>query len=85
MSANPESPKPTSAQARRPRREQARTATLVALAIVITVFAVLNVKEVKVNWIIGSSRAPLIIVIVVSLLIGIAFRHFAGRRSAKRR
>jgi uncharacterized integral membrane protein len=58
---------------------------LVALAILITLFAVLNVDEVKVHWIVGSGRAPLIIVIVVSLLIGVALGHFAERRSAKRR
>jgi uncharacterized integral membrane protein len=45
----------------------------------------LNVDEVKVDWIVGSSHAPLIIVIVVSLLIGLALGHFAERRSAKRR
>jgi uncharacterized integral membrane protein len=55
------------------------------LSILITLFAVLNVDEVKVDWIVGSSHAPLIIVIVVSLLIGLALGHFAERRSAKRR
>jgi uncharacterized integral membrane protein len=70
---------------RRTRREQLRTATLVALAILITLFAVLNLKDVKVNWIVGSSRAPLIIVIVISFLVGILLTHFAERRSGRRR
>ena len=56
---------------RRSRREMARTAALVILAILITLFAVFNLKEVKVNWVFGSGKAPLIIVIVVSLLVGI--------------
>jgi uncharacterized integral membrane protein len=67
------------------RRDQARTAALVILAVIVTLFAVLNTNEVKVNWIVGSSRAPLIIVIVVSVLVGIILTYFADRRAAKRR
>lgn len=69
----------------RSRRERARTAVIVGLAVVITVFAVLNLKEVRVNWIVGSGHAPLIIVIVVSVLIGAVISYFADRRAAKRR
>lgn len=58
---------------------------MVILAILITLFAVLNVKQVKVNWIVGSGHAPLIIVIVVSLLVGVVLGHFAERRVGKRR
>jgi uncharacterized integral membrane protein len=60
-------------------------AVLLALAVLITLFAVLNLDEVKVDWIAGSGHAPLIIVIVVSLLIGLVLGHLAERRSAKRR
>jgi uncharacterized integral membrane protein len=70
---------------RRRRREQARRVSLLALAALIVAFAVTNLKEVKVKWIVGSGHAPLIIVIVVSLVIGVALGHFAERRSAKRR
>jgi uncharacterized integral membrane protein len=70
---------------RRTRRERSRTAAAVILAILITLFAVLNVKDVKVNWIVGSGQAPLIIVIVVSLLVGALLTHFAERRSNKKR
>lgn len=72
------------AHKRRPRREQRRTVALVLVAIVITLFAVLNVDQVQVNWIVGSGSAPLIIVIVVSLLVGFTLGHFAQRRSSKR-
>jgi len=71
--------------AARTRRERLRSASLVALVIVVTVFAVLNVDEVKVHWIVGSGHAPLIIVIVVSLLIGAVLSYFADRRAGKRR
>jgi uncharacterized integral membrane protein len=57
----------------------------VALAVLITLFAVLNVKEVEVNWIFGSSHAPLIVVIVISLLVGILLTHLGERRSKRRR
>jgi uncharacterized integral membrane protein len=70
---------------RRTRSERARTAGMVVLAILITLFAVLNLDQVKVNWIIGSGRAPLIIVIVISLLVGIALTYFADRATRRRR
>jgi uncharacterized integral membrane protein len=93
MSASPQIPDQSSPEPhesppkpdRRRRREQTRTAALVLLAILITLFAVLNVKEVKVNWIFSSGHAPLIIVIVVSLFVGVALGYFVERRSRKRR
>ncbi|HWX52795.1 MAG TPA: lipopolysaccharide assembly protein LapA domain-containing protein [Solirubrobacteraceae bacterium] len=86
MSAAPQQPGSSVPAAEgRSRREQARTGAWVLLAIVITLFAVLNTEEVKVNWIVGSGHVPLIIVIVISLLVGIILTHFADRRAAKRR
>ena len=73
------------AGARRSRREVARTSALVVLAVLVTLFAVLNTGKVKVDWIFGSGEAPLIIVIVVSLLVGVILTHFAERRGSKRR
>lgn len=61
----------------RSRRERARAVALVVLAVLITLFAVLNVKEVEVDWIFGKVRTPLIVVIVVSLLVGVLITHFA--------
>jgi uncharacterized integral membrane protein len=69
----------------RSRGELARTGVLVVLSVLITLFAVLNLKEVKVNWIFGSGHAPLIIVIVISLLVGIVLTYFAERLVRKRR
>jgi uncharacterized integral membrane protein len=70
---------------RRGRREQARTGALVLLAVLMTLFAVLNVKDVRVNWIFGESETPLIIVIVISLLVGILLTHFAELRYRRKR
>jgi uncharacterized integral membrane protein len=81
----PEQERRGQAPAARTRRERARSVTLVGLVIVVTVFAVLNLDEVKVHWIVGSGHAPLIIVIVVSLLIGAVLSYFADRRAGKRR
>ncbi len=61
-----------------------RTALWVVLAVLITLFAVLNVESVKVNWIFGKSSAPLIIVIVISLLVGVVLTYIADRRFRKR-
>jgi uncharacterized integral membrane protein len=84
--ASPQTPKARQGVGeRRSRREVARTGALILLAVLVTLFAVLNVDNVKVNWIFGSGEAPLIIVIVVSLLVGVILTHFAERRGAKRR
>jgi|HubBroStandDraft_3_1064219.scaffolds.fasta_scaffold215285_3 uncharacterized integral membrane protein len=77
---------PTQAPERnRSRRELARTGGLVVLAVLMTLFAVLNLKDVEVNWIFGKSNTPLIIVIVVSLLVGILLTHFAELRYRRKR
>jgi len=70
---------------KRSRRELARTGVLVVLAVLMTLFAVLNLKQVEVNWIFGKSSTPLIIVIVVSLLVGIVLTHFAEMRYRRNR
>ena len=69
----------------RSTRERTRTAALVVLAVVATLFAVLNTESVQVNWILGSGRAPLIVVIVISLLVGILLTYMADRLSRKRK
>jgi uncharacterized integral membrane protein len=69
---------------RRSRGELARTGTLVVLAILATLFAVLNLREVKVDWIVGSGRAPLIIVIVISLMAGIVLSYLVERLARRR-
>jgi uncharacterized integral membrane protein len=74
-----------SPQSKRTRREQARTAGFVLLAVLITLFAVLNLESVKVNWIFGTGEVPLIIVIVVSLLVGIVLTYLVDRRPGRRR
>lgn len=69
----------------RSRGEMARTGGLVVLAVLITLFAVFNLGDVKVNWVFGSGHAPLIIVIVISLLVGVVLTYFTERLTRKRR
>ena len=70
---------------KRNKRETTRTAGLVVLAVLITLFAVFNLKGVKVSYVFGTGKAPLIIVIVISLLVGIVLAYFADRRPKKKR
>ena len=70
---------------RRGTRERMRAVGLLGGAAVFIVFAVLNLNQVKVNWIVGSGRAPLIIVIVISLLVGIVLTYSAERMGRGRR
>ncbi len=69
---------------RRSPREQARVGAATLLSVLITLFAVFNLDQVKVHWVVGSGRVPLIIVIVVSLLVGIVLTHFVERRARRR-
>jgi len=86
MSAPPgQIPRPGAKPTPRNRGELARRGALIALAVVVTLFAVLNLEEVKVDWIFGSSDAPLTIVIAISLLVGIVLTYGAGRLGRKRR
>jgi uncharacterized integral membrane protein len=58
----------------------------IAVAILIAVgalFAVLNLDEAKVNWIVTTTETPIIVVILVSAAIGLAVGWFVGRRRTK--
>jgi uncharacterized integral membrane protein len=52
------------------RRDRTRLILALVFAALIVAFALANLDEVEVNWIIGSGSTPLIIVIVVSFLLG---------------
>ncbi len=72
-------------EARRRKSERVRAALPLIPAALAVAFAVVNLKQVKVDWIVGSGHAPLIIVIVISLLVGVVFTHLAERVGRKRR
>jgi uncharacterized integral membrane protein len=70
---------------RRSRGELSRTIAIVILALAVILFAVKNLNQVKVNWVVGSGRAPLIIVILITLLVGMVISHLGGRISRRKR
>jgi lipopolysaccharide assembly protein A len=43
-------------------------------------FAVANLDEVKVNWILGTWETPLIVVIALSMIVGAALGFLVSRR-----
>jgi uncharacterized integral membrane protein len=61
------------------RRRQIVAFALGALAVL---FAVLNLDEVDVHWIVGTWQTPLIVVVAVSLLIGAGIGYMLARRRA---
>jgi len=69
----------------RNRGELSRTIAILILALAVILFAVKNLDQVKVNWIVGSGRAPLIIVILITFLVGIVISHLAGRITRRKR
>jgi uncharacterized integral membrane protein len=74
---------PAKAPGREPehgRRQQARTIAFLALGGLGGVFAVLNLDEVSVNWIVGTWDTPLIIVIALSIVVGAGLGFLAARR-----
>jgi uncharacterized integral membrane protein len=67
------------------RTEQGRQLVFGALVAIAIVFALLNFHEVKVNLIFGSTRWPLILVIVGCLALGLAIDRAWIRYGAWRR
>jgi uncharacterized integral membrane protein len=59
--------------------ERRQVAALVLAAMGIA-FAVANLDDVKVNWVISTWRTPLIVVIALSIVIGAGLGYLATRR-----
>jgi uncharacterized integral membrane protein len=62
------------------RRSRARQIGVLALTGLAVVFAVVNLDDVSVNWIVGTWHTPLIIVIAVSVVVGAGAGYLVGRR-----
>jgi len=48
-------------------------------------FAVINLDDVEVNWLVGSWQTPLILVIAISMLLGAGLDRLLVRRARKRK
>ncbi len=70
----------------KPVSQQRRAAIASAvLVIVVGGFALLNSQQVKVNWLVSTTRTPLIVVIVLAGLIGFGGGVLSsGRRRARK-
>ena len=65
------------------RSSRSRPIAALVLSGVGVLFAVLNVDEVDVNWILGTWSTPLILVIAVSMAIGAGLGFLVARRRSR--
>ena len=65
------------------RKDRNRRIAALVVGILIIVFAIENTDDVKVRWIIPTTTTPLIVVIAVSFLLGLAGGYLLRGRRAK--
>lgn len=66
------------------RRQRARVISAAVLGAVITAFALLNLDDVKVHWLVASGQTPLIVVIAFAFLLGVLVDRLVIRARRKR-
>jgi len=68
------------------RRETvtAKTVAAVAVAILLIAFGLSNRDDVPVDWLVGTTHTPLIVVVVVSAVLGAILGAAAVRKSSRR-
>jgi uncharacterized integral membrane protein len=81
---------PTSAVGESPRRHpdkrrDRRVIAAGAIGALITAFALLNLDDVKVHWLVTSGQTPLIIVIAFAFILGMLVDRLVIRAQKKRR
>jgi uncharacterized integral membrane protein len=67
------------------RRDRSRLVAATVLGALIAAFALLNLDDVKVHWIVTTGQTPLIIVVIVSFLLGIGVDRLLILRAKRRR
>jgi uncharacterized integral membrane protein len=67
------------------RAASTRVAAAAVLGGIAALFAVVNLDDVKVSWVVGSWQTPLILVIAVSMLLGAGLDRLLVRRARRRR
>ena len=55
------------------------------IGVIVAAFAVVNLNDVKVHWVIATGQTPLIVVIVLAFLLGIAADRLLLVRAKRRR
>lgn len=65
------------------KRERTRRIAAIVIGVLIILLAVANLDEVRVHWIVSTTRTPLIVVVVVSFALGVGGGYLLrGRRAA---
>jgi lipopolysaccharide assembly protein A len=67
------------------RAGNTRVAAAAVLGGIAAVFALINLDDVEVNWLVGSWQTPLIVVIALSILLGAGLDRLLVRRARKRK
>ena len=81
------STEPTAAPKAKPparKGQNARVIGAAGLGAVVTLFAVLNLDNVDVNWLFGTASTPLIVVILLCVALGMAIDRALVRRGRRR-
>jgi uncharacterized integral membrane protein len=86
MNAEPSRPPAQSGEVvnRAGRSISSKQAVSGALTVAVVLFALLNLQDVTMHWIVGTTRTPLIIVVAFAALIGAAVGFVVGQRKRKR-
>jgi uncharacterized integral membrane protein len=67
------------------RRDLAsKTVAAVAVALLLIAFGLSNRDDVPIDWLVGTSTSPLIVVIIVSAFLGAILGGLAVRRSSRK-
>jgi uncharacterized integral membrane protein len=86
-------PDATAARASEPRpprkagehRERTRLVAAAVIGAILAAFALLNLNDVRVHWLIAAGQTPLIVVIVLAFLLGIAVDRLLLVRAKRKR
>jgi uncharacterized integral membrane protein len=78
---DPLDPQPTTSVDQKDRN---RRIAAVVIAILIILLAVANLDNVRVHWIVATTKTPLIVVIAVSFLLGLGGGYLLRGRRAKK-
>jgi uncharacterized integral membrane protein len=67
------------------RRRQERVIAAGAIGALVVVFALINLNDVKVHWLIATGQTPLIVVIALAFLLGIVADRLLLARAKRKR
>ena len=71
--------------AKRSRTDQARQVAGIVAAALFVLFAVLNTQSVEIDWIVTTTRTPLIVALIVSAILGAVAGYVLARAWRRRR